>query len=895
MGLTSGTRLGPYEIVSAAGAGGMGEVYKARDTRLERTVAIKVLSPGLAASPELKARFEREARVISALNHPHICHLYDIGKEDGIDFLVMEYLEGETLAERLEKGPLLTRQLLQYAIEVADALDKAHRQGIVHRDLKPANIMLTKAGAKLMDFGMAKPVAVGAMTATGSAPSFTAAPTITGPSPAASPLTSAGTILGTIQYMSPEQIEGKEADTRSDIFALGTVLYEMVTGRKAFPGKSQLAVATAILEKDPEPVSAVQPAVPPVLEHVIRRALEKDPDERWQRAADLKAELRWALESRPAMQAATETAKNTLARVVVGAVAALVTGVVLTIAVLRTGSREQLVARLSLLPPEGANLSVGFPAGGHVAISPDGERVIFAALSGQGRRQLWMRPMNSTLAVPLPGTSDASYPFWSPDGRFAAFFAQGKLKKIDIHGGSPQNLCDAAEGRGGTWNEEGIIVFSAAPTGPLYRVSQGGGTSEQITSLDVSRQENTHRWPFFLPDGDHLLYFARSSAAGQSGIYVHSLKSRQRKLALSGMTNAVYAPPGYLLFVRDRNLLAQPFSLRGMALTGEPTVIADSVQFDVGFGKGNFSVSRNGVLVYGGAVATGDSRLVVLDRSGKQLSLVADPGYFFSPRFSPDGQRIAYSQLDSSGNADIWVADLLRGTKTRVTSDPAPDVDPVWSSDGKQLVFASLRRGQFDLYVKSLETVAEEQPLLTTPGGKFAQSWSRDGRFIAFELFGLPGMVGEDLWALALTGDKKPFPFLRSKFEKLDPEFAPDGRWIAYQSDESGRDEIYVASFPTPSHRRQISVNGGSHPRWRADGKELFFLGLDGKMAVVEVRRSGEDLVAGPARELFFTRAKLERKVFDVTGDGRRFVIATTLLEQMPLTVVVNWPAELKK
>jgi serine/threonine protein kinase len=849
----------------------MGEVYKARDTRLDRSVAVKILSAEFGQNAQFKIRFEREAKTISHLSHPHICTLYDVGD----NYIVMELLDGESLADRLARGPLPLSEVLKYGVQIAEALSKAHREGVIHRDLKPGNVMLTKTGAKLLDFGLAKSFApvdyVGATQQ--------------------KPLTQEGTIVGTVQYMAPEQLEGLEADIRTDIFALGAMLYEMATGKHAFAGKSQLSVASAILEKEPEPITASQPLIPAAFEHAVQRALAKNPEDRWQTAHDLGAELAWALGPGPQAPKSSSAARGTVMRTVGLTLAALLTGTLLSFALLRQQHPAPTSSKLSLLAPEGTSLNVYFPGGGHIAVSPDGERVVFTAVTGEGRKQLWLRPLNSTIAIPLPGTDEAIYPFWSPDSRTIGFFAHGKLKKIDLRGGLPQTLCEAAEGRGGTWNADGVIVFSPSPTGPLYQVSQAGGTPRPVTALDASKMEETHRWPSFLPDGDHFLFFARSNTWEHIGIYVQSLKTGEKKLVLRGRTNAVYASPGYLLFMRDESLMAQPFSLRQLKLTGEPAVIAEA-QIDASFMKGDFSVSRD-VLVYNASSSSGDSRLVVTDRSGMQLSVAADAGHFSAPSFSRDGKQIAYTQRDANGDKNIWVADPQRGTKTRLTSDPHPDVDPVWSPDGKQIAFARYQ-GQWEIYLKSLETGREERLAVNVLGSKYPKAWSRDGKFIAFELFGIPGMVGEDLFVLPLSGERKAFPFVRDRFEKLSPEFSTDGRWIAYQSDESGRDEVYVASFPGAARRRQVSVSGGIMPRWRADGRELFFLGLNGKMTAVETQASGEDLTFGPPHELFAAHPRLDaRGVFDVTPDGQRFVISAAVREQTALTVVSNWAEEL--
>ncbi|MGH9317449.1 MAG: protein kinase domain-containing protein, partial [Thermoanaerobaculia bacterium] len=562
MTISPGSRLGPYEVLSPLGAGGMGEVWKARDTRLGRAVAIKVLPSHMSASPEVRQRFEREAKTISQLSHPHICALHDIGREGETDYLVMEYLEGETLTDRLVKGPLPLEQTLRFGVEIADALDKAHRQGIVHRDLKPGNVMLTKSGVKLLDFGLAK-----AMAPAAPAGSLTALPTQQG-------LTQEGTILGTFQYMSPEQLEGKEADARSDIFAFGAVLYEMATGRKAFSGSSQASLISAIMTSDPAPISSVQPMSPPALDRVVKTCLAKDPDERWQNAHDLMGELKWiaGLGSQAGVPGPPVARRRSRERLAWGmmTVTLFVALAAAVAAVVRNAHRAAMLERpmrSSIVLPEKSALRAA-------ALSPDGTRVVFVARDSSGKNLLWIRPLDSLAVRPFPGTENPSFPFWSPDSLFVGFFADGKLKKIGASGGAPQTLCDAPINRGGTWNREGVILFTPVPDGPLYRVSASGGLPTPVTRFDPSRGETSHRWPFFLPDGRHFLYHVASFGSGgqveKMGIYVGSLDSKEEKFLLRANSSVAYAPPGYLLFLRDRNLLAQPFDAQRIRITGDP-------------------------------------------------------------------------------------------------------------------------------------------------------------------------------------------------------------------------------------------------------------------------------------------------------------------------------------
>src|SRR6516162_463900 len=552
MGLAPGHKLGPYEIVAPLGAGGMGEVYRARDTRLERTVAVKILPEHLSHSAEAKQRFEREARAVSSLNHPNICTLYDVGHQDGVDYLVMEFLEGQTLAERLAKGPLPLEQMLKYGIEICQGLEKAHCTGVLHRDLKPGNIMLTKAGTKLMDFGLAK-----AATA-GSPLSSSLGLTMSGPS-ADQPLTARGMVVGTFQYMSPEQVEGKEADARSDIFALGALLYEMTTGKRAFTGKTQGSIVAAILAADPPPISTVQPISPPALERVVKACLEKDPEERLQTAHDVKLQLKWIAEggSQAGVPAPLASQRKTRERIL-WAVSTFLAAACLALAVIHFGQTKvaQRAIHTYILAPEKSTFAFVGDHTGPLTISPDGTRLVYAALDPDGKQMLWLRPLEAASSQQLAGTEDAAYPFWSPDSRFIGFFAEGKLKTIAAAGGPAQVLCDAPDGRGGTWNREGTIVFPSTFNSPMYRISAGGGTPVQVTDLDASQGENSHRWPQFLPDGRHFLFYVRSRQGIGAGEYVGSLDSKDKKLLFRNLSNVVYAAPGYLLFVRENTLMA---------------------------------------------------------------------------------------------------------------------------------------------------------------------------------------------------------------------------------------------------------------------------------------------------------------------------------------------------
>jgi Tol biopolymer transport system component/predicted Ser/Thr protein kinase len=890
--LPAGTRLGPYEVVSPLGAGGMGEVYRGRDTRLERAVAIKVLAAHLTNSPGLRERFDREAKAISSLNHAHICTLYDVGHHDGTDFLVMEYLEGETLDQRLSRGPLPPDQLLRYAAEIASALDRAHRQGIVHRDLKPGNIMLTKSGAKLLDFGLAKLLPA---TTPPVSSAFTALPT------AERPLTTEGTIVGTFQYMAPEQIEGHEPDARTDIFAFGAVLYEMATGRKAFIGKSQASLIAAILATEPPPISSLQPLAPPALDRVVRTCLAKDPDERWQSAHDLLNEVKWIQEAGSAAAVATGpvAARRKSREALAWALAAAAALTAAAFAYLwRDATREPpRMLQSTLLPPPKAAFNF-FP--GSPVLSPDGRRITFVAAT-EGKRLLWVRPLNGLTAQPLVGTDNPVYPFWSPDSRFLGFFADGKLKKIDASGGPPQTLCDAPVARGGTWNRDGVILFAPQPRIGLYRVSASGGVATPATQLDASRHESSHRWPWFLPDGRHFLYLAfglgTATPTEGDGIFLGALDSAEKRLLVSSRSNAAYVDPGYLLFLREGSLMAQPFDAKRLQLSGDGFPIVEHVQYDPLTASTAFSASDNGLLAYAAGTAGGQSQAVWVDRSGKQLDTLTPPGALSSPRLSHDGRRVALAIQDSQGRGDIWIHDLARRVSSRFTFDPGDDFDPVWSPDDSRIVFSSSRKGIGDLYQKAATGAGSDEVLFASEDRKAASDWSRDGRFVVFSTQGTKTRT--DVWTLSLA-DRKPAVFLQTDFIEGAGVLSPDGRWMAYTSNESGRAEVYVQPFPGPGGKWQVSRDGGAWPTWRGDGRELFFVSPspDRKVMAVDVK-AGATFEAGDPKMLFPTRMKSASgsREYDLTSDGRRFLVNSMVSEESiaPITLLQNWMAELKR
>jgi len=913
MALSPGTRLGPYEVQSAIGAGGMGEVYKARDTRLDRTVAIKILPEALAADPQFRDRFDREARTISQFTHPNICTLYDVGEHAGTSFLVMELLDGETLENRCARATargsgLPLDEALRIAIQMADALAVAHRQGIVHRDLKPGNIFLARNSgasappiAKLLDFGLAR-----------TAPALTVNRASMLPTTPPQAITAQGTILGTFQYMAPEQVEGGETDARTDIFAFGSVLYEMITGKKAFEGKTQTNVVAAILERDPPSLTTGQPRVPALVDSIVRKCLAKNPDVRWQSASDLGSALRWAAEGANATvsgaMAVAGTPRTGTRRVANAAVAAagILGAVAIGVAVggryMSTVATPGALSRFEVQPPANVTLTPApIASAAQLALSPDGRRLAFIATRRRAASQLWIRPLDDAQAQPLPGTEGASYPFWSPDGRFIAFFAGGKLKKIDTTGGVPQVLSDASIGRGGTWNPDGIIVFAGRGNSPISRISASGGIVTAATTFDPDRAVIGQSWPQFLPDGRHFLFFQRSSKPEYRGIFVSALDSSSSTRILESDLMAVYAS-GHLLFVRDGTLFAQAFDDRTLQTNGDPIRIGDHVGYwTAGMGYAAVTVSPSGVLAHGPSVRLTTS-LRWHDRSGASTGPATAPAQYTTPRLSPDQTSVVVAMTDgATAQPDLWVLGLARGTTSRLTSDPATDWFPVWSADGSSLLFGSNRMGVTAVFQKTIGGGPEEpaaESVISGVGATSPSDVSRDGGLLLHTQLTTRGY---DLGVLTLAGERKVSPFLATPFNEVQARFSPNTRWVAYASDESGTFEVYVRPFPAASGQTQISIAGGTQPEWRRDGKELFYISADSKLTVVPVTTDTATFSAGTPRGLFDVEVPEPNPPFTtdyaVTADGQRFLVNTVIDQPThpALTVILNWTSGLKK
>ena len=867
-----GRRIGPYAIQARIGAGGMGEVYRAHDSNLGRDVAIKILPSFFSTDPERCARFDREARLLASLNHPNIGAIYGTEDAAGSRALVMEFVGGEDLAERIARGPIPMTEALPMASQIAAALDAAHEQGIIHRDLKPANIKVREDGSvKVLDFGLAK-----ALDPTRSAPAHvavSATPTVHS--------TQTGVILGTPAYMSPEQANGAALDRRTDIFAFGAVLYEMLTGQRAFQGDAAGDIVAAVIRAQPD-WTRLPADTPPGIRRLLRRCLQKDRHRRLQTAGDARIEIDEAYsEPDEVLPAAVATSRHRERRWLVAALVVLAATVTAGILYLRMPS-DVAVMRVDIATPA-TDAPMSF------AISPNGRTLAFVAYD-EGLARLWVRPLDATTAHPLAGTEGAAYPFWSADNTALGFFADGKLKRVDVSGGVPQTLAMAPSSRGGTWNADGTIVFAPTAIGALATVRSTGGTASPLTRVESPRQIG-HRFPQFLPDGRTFLFFVAGSEDTQ-GIYVGTLDSpRTQRLTAADIAGA-YLSPGWLLFMRQDTLIARHFDTTRMELTGDPITLAEHVGFETALSSGAFSVSRDGIVAYrsGGSAPR---QLTWFNRAGKPLGTLGprDDKELVAPSLSPDGRRVA-AHRTVQNNTDIWIYEPAR--LTRFTFDAARDRWPIWSPDGDQVAFDSDRTGHRYFYQKRSDLAGAEVPLLELPDERVLNDWSPDGRFLLYTLVNNP-RTGWGIWYVPLSGDRKPVPFVETPFLERAGQFSPDGHWVAYHSNESGPYEVYVRSFPGAGGQQQVSSAGGIQARWSSDGRELYYIAPNGALMAVPITMNGTALEPGTPVALFQTRIwggganATQGQQYDVSRDGRFLINAVTEGVAAPITLLLNW------
>ena len=900
MALASGTKLGPYEIQSPLGAGGMGEVYRARDTRLDRTVAVKILPAHLADNPDARSRFEREARTISSLNHPNICILHDIGTQDGTNYLVMEYVEGETLEARLGRGPLPFKQALECAMQICDALEKAHRAGIVHRDLKPGNVMLTASGAKLLDFGLAKPALLNMQAASGKGNLTPSTPTMNISMLMAKPqaLTQQGTIVGTFQYMAPEVLQGQEADARSDIFSLGCVLYEMITGRRAFEGKTQLSVMSAILEKEPEPIVSLQPTSPASLDYTVQTCLKKNPEERFQSAHDVKLQLGWIAKSESQTGAPALTAAQPGRKLWVAATAVLALALIGLTAALLSPSPARRVLRTNILPPEGTRFETLY-RNGAPALSPDGTRIAFIAQK-DGKNALWLRPLDGLDATLVRGTDDAFFPFWSPDGASVAFFMQGKMWRTDLNGGLPTAICDAPEGRGGSWGRGDVIVFAPMFGGPLFEVPATGGKSKPVTKVLISSVNMSDRWPSFLPDGKHFLFVRSPSGSSDVNNEIHfgSLDGSDQLIFRGKFYTAQYTA-GRLLAVRDGSLLAWKFDASTGKISGDPVSVVDKVESDEITALSVFSASMQGTLLYQlGTGANGDRHLW-MDATGKELSQLSAPNVYGPTRISPDGSRIATLEISQLGNSVLWIWDLAGGTRSAVSAANEAVDASVWSADGRTVFFDIFNpEGHTELHAIKVDGSQPESVLIKSDRDIGAEDATDDGKWLLYEEAKRGDVTNGELKAYPLVSGLQPFTVLEPVDNYGNARLKPGSNdLLAFQASQSGRSEIYLTRFPHPGAKYQVSKEGGTQAVWSKDGKTLYYIDNYRKLTAVSIQMSGDAVQIGAARPLFVTRIRhsIPTDGYDVTHDGRFLVVDSITESTAPIVLVTNWDAELKR
>ena len=888
-----GSTILHYQILEKLGEGGMGEVYKAQDTKLDRFVALKFLSSQLTATEDEKARFIQEAKAASAMNHPNVCTIHDIQEHNGQLFIVMEFVDGKTLRDK--KGNLSTKRILEIGIQVSEGLAAAHEKGIVHRDIKPENIMIRKDGiAQIMDFGLAKLYEKGGV----------------------SRLTKAGTTIGTLGYMSPEQVQGMDVDHRTDIFSLGVVLYELLASESPFKGVHETSIIYEIVNVDPPPPSAIEPEIHPELDAIVLECLEKDPHERTQSAGQVAVDLkRYRRELsrqrasritavRPNISSTTVTTQameqSIPKKSLLPWIAAGVLGIgflIFAILYFMRPYATQQVVRAYIHSPANTTFSQqsgGNSSGGQISISPDGRKIAFVATDSLGKPHLYVRALSSLTALPLPGTEGAYYPFWSPKSDFIGFFMDGKLKKIDASGGPPLSICDAQAGRGGTWGVNDIIVFAPSPISPLFQVPASGGTPVQVTSLDSSKNESTDRFPWFFPDGKHFLYVVGvNNTNHEDEVRVGSINGSISKVVLKSHSNAIYVN-GYLLFVREQTLLAQKFDTENLELKGNAVPIAEQVRFNGNYYHGSFSASQNGVLIYEGNLAPALNQMAVFNRDGSKITSIEGTQSVQEGAFSPDNSKIAYSSIDQrQRNEDIWVYDITRKLSIRLTFNPKDETDPIWSPDGKRIIYTSILGNGGGVFTKNADGTGEEKKLLSYGSNIFATSWTRDGKWIC-----VTDDPHRDILVYSADGQQPPIKFLMTDFVEEEGRFSPDGHWLLYMSNESGQQEVYVRPFPGPGGKWQISPNGIFYRAfWRGDGKEIYYISRDGKMIAVKVNAVGNSFSVGEVETLFDAFSKGVSIMIDASKDGQKFLVVYNPIQSNSeiLTMVLHWNDELKK
>jgi eukaryotic-like serine/threonine-protein kinase len=900
-----GSRLGPYEILTPLGSGGMGEVYRARDSKLGRDIAVKVLPDAFARDADRMARFQREAKLLAALNHPNIAAIYGFEDSNGAHALVMELVEGPTLADRIKQGPIPIDEALRIAKQICEALEYAHERGIVHRDLKPANVKVTNDDAvKVLDFGLAK-----ALDNDASSIDISSSPTMSRMA------TMQGVLLGTAAYMSPEQAKAKPVDRRADIWALGCVLYEMLTGKMAFSGETVTDTLAAVVMKDPD-WSLLPPATPARLRILLQRCLQKDPKQRLRDIGEARIALDEVLSGAPEPSSSAVVAVPTSAPfwsralpwALFGATAVALVAV-LALAFIRTDSRQQQSIRSLIPPPPKVSFAFSPQPYGAPLLSPDGTWLVFPGQGTNGKESLWVRRLDWLDAQQLQGTDGAAFAFWAPDSRQIGFFQDGKLKKIDVTGGPAVTICDAENARGGTWNQSGTILFAPLPslavsaTGATFlQVSAAGGTPSAIASREekLSNGAFSNRWPMFLPDGRHFLYLSGNLYAQgttQLGIYIGELGSKETKFLVQSDSDAFYAAPGYLLFIRADTLMAQRFDATHQELKGGAFPVGQNVGSPENYRLGLFSVSQTGLLIYGAAPELG-GELVWFDAAGKRLGTAGPPGASF-PRLSPDGKRLAYASVNATArNGDIWTEDLGRGVQTRLTFGPL-NFAPVWSPDGSRIAYGSAAGPSLPLTVTVKDSSGAGNPeSFSSSENKFQipTDWSRDGRYILFQSGASGSTRLQEIWAMPLFGDHKPFPYLLSQFGAGEGVLSPDGRLVAYVSNESGNVEIYLSPFPGGGSKWQVSQGGGAGPQWSHDGGALYYVAPGGKIMEASVKANGSSVEIGAPRQLFQDELIVTNEPeadigYSVTPDGKRFLVAEGSANTSPLTLVTNWSA----